>query len=168
LKLQDVQSLRKENPRPGGKRKPVEKDEDEEDAKKGDQPVVAGDEKGDDKAKEGEKVSLVVKNTAVPQVLNILTQHNVNLNQTKNAIGGIRKTDDGKEEAQRKKEVELNVNAVLLNNNEIRELKGLYDVLKDYVLWDINKLQWLNLSYNYLIKIDDDICKFENLKTLQL
>lgn len=35
LKLQDVQSLKKERPR-AGKRKPIEKDEDEEDAKKND------------------------------------------------------------------------------------------------------------------------------------
>ena len=31
LNLQDVVSLRKERPRPGGKRKPIEKEEDEED-----------------------------------------------------------------------------------------------------------------------------------------
>jgi hypothetical protein len=65
LKLQDVQSLRKERPR-AGKRRPIEKDEDEEDTKKGDQPVVNGDEKEGEKAKEGEKVTQVIKNTAVP------------------------------------------------------------------------------------------------------
>ena len=36
LNLQDVASLRKERPRPGGKRKPIEKDDDEEDTKKND------------------------------------------------------------------------------------------------------------------------------------
>ena len=62
LKLQDVQSLRKERPR-AGKRKPIEKDEDEEDSKKGDQPIINGDEKGEgDKAREGEKLTMVVKN----------------------------------------------------------------------------------------------------------
>jgi len=111
---------------------------------------------------------LVVKNTAVPQVMNILAQHSISLTATKNGLLGSRKPEDGKEEAQRKKEIDYNVNSVLLNNNEIRELKGLYETLKDFVLFDIGKLQWLNLSYNYLIKIDDDICKFTNLKTLQL
>jgi len=53
LKLQEVQSLRKERPR-AGKRKPIEKDEDEEDQKKGDSTALNGDEKenGDGKPKE--------------------------------------------------------------------------------------------------------------------
>ena len=63
-------------------------------------------------------------------------------------------------------EMEYHVNAVLLNNNEVRDLRGIYDTLKDWVLFDIEKLQWLNLSYNYLVKIDEDICNFTNLKTL--
>ena len=62
--------------------------------------------------------------------------------------------------------MEYHVNAVLLNNKAIRDLRGIYDTLKDWVLFDIEKLQWLNLSYNYLVKIDEDICNFTNLKTL--
>ena len=49
LKLQDVISLRKERPR-AGKRKPIEKDDDEEETKKGDAAAVNGEE-----AKDGEK-----------------------------------------------------------------------------------------------------------------
>ena len=45
LNLQDVASLRKERPRPGGKRKPIEKDDDEEDTKKNDLNGLQGDEK---------------------------------------------------------------------------------------------------------------------------
>ena len=56
----------------------------------------------------------------------------------------------------------------MLNNNQIREITFLYDTLKNYVLYDVEKLQWLNLSYNYLTKIQDDILNFTNLKTLQL
>ena len=100
--------------------------------------------------------------------MNILAQHSISLTATKNGLLGSKRPEDGKEETQRKKDIEYHVNSVLLNNNEIRELKGLYDTLKDYVLYDIDKLQWLNLSYNYLIKIDEDICNFTNLKTLQL
>jgi hypothetical protein len=98
--------------------------------------------------------------------MNILAQHSISLTATKNGLMGSRKPEDGKEETQRKKEMEYHVNAVLLNNNEIRDLRGIYDTLKDWVLFDIEKLQWLNLSYNYLVKIDEDICNFTNLKTL--
>ena len=83
-------------------------------------------------------------------------------------MSGARKPEDGKEEAQKKKEIVYHVNSVLLNNNEIREIGGLFNVLKESVLYDIEKLQWLNLSYNYLVKIDADISEFVNLKTLQL
>lgn len=55
-------------------------------------------------------------------------------------MGGIRKADDGKEEKVNKKKVELYTNAVMLNNNKIRDLKDLYDVLNVYVLYNINHL----------------------------
>ena len=66
LKLQEVQALRKERPR-AGKRKPIEKDEDEEDTKKGDATALNGEEKGDGDGKPKEaQGSTIVKNTAVP------------------------------------------------------------------------------------------------------
>ena len=65
LKLQDVQSLRKERPR-AGKRKPIEKDDEEEEGKKNDANMLAGEEKVDgDKPKEV-KETVTVRNTAVP------------------------------------------------------------------------------------------------------
>ena len=79
-------------------------------------------------------------------------------------LGGGRKPEDGKEETQRKKHVVYHVNSLLLNNNEIRDIKGLYPVLKEYVLFEPDRLQWLNLSYNYLVKIDADILDFSGLK----
>ena len=83
-------------------------------------------------------------------------------------LGGGRKPEDGKEETQRKKEVVYHVNSLLLNNNEVRDIRGLYSVLREYVLFEPDRLQWLNLSYNYLVKIDVDILDFANLKSLQL
>lgn len=56
----------------------------------------------------------------------------------------------------------------MLNNNEIRDLNGLYDVLNTSVLYNINHLQWINLSYNYLVTLDPEIKRFTNLKCLQL
>ena len=82
-------------------------------------------------------------------------------------LGG-RKPEDGKEEAQKKKEINYVVNTILLNNNEIRDLVGFSDTLSTYVLHEPDRLQWLNLSYNYLVKIDAEILKFGQLKSLQL
>lgn len=164
LKLQDVQALRKERPR-GGKRKPIEKDEEEEDGKKGD--AAAADDKGEDKPKEA-KETLVVRNTAVPQVNNIIANFSVSLQATKNGLMGAKRAEDGTEESKRKKEINFTVNALLLNNNEVRELSGLFDTLSNWVLYEPLKLQWLNLSYNYLTKIDAELLNFPALKTLQL
>ena len=65
-------------------------------------------------------------------------------------MGGGRKPEDGNEVAKKKKGITYHVNSLLLNNNEIRDIKGLYPVLREYVLFEPDRLQWLNLSYNYL------------------
>jgi len=64
---------------------------------------------------------------------------------------GGRKQEDGKEEAARKKKIDFVVDSLLLNTNQIRDIKGLASVLT-FVLphGDPSKLLWLNLSYNYL------------------
>ena len=56
-----------------------------------------------------------------------------------------------------------------MNNNEIRDFRGLGDTLY-YVLPSSNasSLIRLNLSYNYLQRIDAEILHFPNLKTLNL
>jgi Leucine-rich repeat (LRR) protein len=54
-----------------------------------------------------------------------------------------------------------------LNNNEIRSIFGLRNVLET-VMWEPSKLEWLDLSYNYLVKIEHEILEFPNLKTLYL
>lgn len=36
------------------------------------------------------------------------------------------------------------------------------------MLYQPERLQWINLSYNYLTTIDPDICQFKQLKSLQL
>lgn len=166
LNLQDCVSLRKERPRPGGKRKPIEKDEDEEDAKKNDLNGLPGDEKAEGAEQKEKKENLVVKNQAIPQVNTILANYSVSLNAAKNGVMGGRKQEEGDEETARKKEVVLHVNALLLNNNYLRDLKDLHSTLCEYVLYEPRRLQWLNLSYNYLVKIDAEINKFVDLKTL--
>jgi len=36
------------------------------------------------------------------------------------------------------------------------------------VMWDSSRLLWLDLSYNFLEKIDDELLSFPTLKTLYL
>tara|TARA_B110000914_G_C15229560_1_gene338978 strand:+ start:248 stop:493 length:246 start_codon:yes stop_codon:yes gene_type:complete len=80
---------------------------------------------------------------------------------------GGRKQEDGKEEAARKKKIDFVVDSLLLNTNFIRDIKGLANVLTVVLPHgDPSKLLWLNLSSNYLQKIDDEILKFPCLKSL--
>ena len=98
----------------------------------------------------------------------ILANHSVSLNAAKNGAMGSRKQEDGGEEAARKKEVQYYVHSLLLNNNNLRDLSGFYTTLNEAVLFEPDRLEWLNLSYNYLVKIDPECLKFPNLKSLQL
>lgn len=67
LNLQDVASLRKETERPHmGKRKPIEKDDDEEDTKKNDLNGLQGDEKAAGQDTKDKKENLVIKNQSIP------------------------------------------------------------------------------------------------------
>lgn len=140
LKIMEVGSLRKERPR-AGRRKPIEKDEDEEDAKKNE---VANGLNGDDKV-DGEKAkdskeTTVIRNAQAPAVNSILANYSVSLHAAKNGMMGSKRPEDGKEEAKRKKEINYTVNSLLLNNNEIRELTGLKHVLSEYVLYEPDRL----------------------------
>ena len=170
LGLKDVITLRKERPR-AGTRKEIEKDEDEEDAKKEQlNPALANAadaEKGQEQKEQG---VVITKASNLPQINSLLANHNVSLQTTnKNVPGGAMKMEQGSEEDKRKKKIDYVVNTILLNNNMIRELAGFSETLT-YVLphGDPTKLRWLNLSYNYLVKIDIDILNFPCLKTLSL
>jgi Leucine-rich repeat (LRR) protein len=57
--------------------------------------------------------------------------------------------------------------SIFLNNNEIRTVTGLRGIL-DSVMWEPSKLEWLDLSYNFLERIEPEILNFPNLKTLYL
>jgi Leucine-rich repeat (LRR) protein len=57
--------------------------------------------------------------------------------------------------------------SIFLNNNEIRSVLGLRSIL-DSVMWEPSKLEWLDISYNYLERIEMEILEFPNLKTLYL
>jgi Leucine-rich repeat (LRR) protein len=54
-----------------------------------------------------------------------------------------------------------------LNNNDIRSLTGLSGIL-DNVMYFPDRLQSLNLSHNYLERVDTELLNFPNLKCLYL
>lgn len=57
---------------------------------------------------------------------------------------------------------------MFLQKNEFRTVVGLSTILKD-VMWNSPRLQWIDLSYNYLERIEDEIVQnFPCLKTLYL
>ena len=66
-----------------------------------------------------------------------------------------RKNDDAnKIEAKRKKMVKVECTSLFLNNNEIRTVVNLRSTLDFVMLCNPSNLEWLDLSYNYLDKIE--------------
>ena len=86
------------------------------------------------------KKDMVIRNQLIPQVNMILQNYSVSLNAAKNGVMGGRKQEEGGEEASRKKEVVLHVNAILLNNNFLRDLKDLHVTLVRDVLEEPDRL----------------------------
>ena len=98
----------------------------------------------------------VIRANNVQAITTILSTCNISLQANKNQGGPIgtggRKNEDGTGkpgESKRKKHLTLVCTSLFLNNNEIRTIKGLRDIL-NYVVWQPEQLEWLDLSYNYL------------------
>lgn len=107
-----------------GKRKPVETAEDVPEANENTQQQN----EENDENEVGHTGIIVSRAQHNPQITNLLTNHYVSLQHQKNALGG-RKNDDSKSEEKRKKEMNCKQDCLLLNNNEIREITGLYEIL---------------------------------------
>ena len=56
---------------------------------------------------------------------------------------------------------------LFLQNNELRTLKDMANVL-EVVMWNSRNLLWLDLSYNFLTTIEEELLEFPELKTLYL
>lgn len=166
LKLQDVKTLEKERPR-AGKRIAIEKDDEEEEQKKA-EAARQNDDKAGGELKDGKPGDIKVRNAAVPKVLDILQNNSISLMQQKQGPGATRKADDGNEVAERRKDLTFTRTALLLNNNELRDLYGLYNILETKVMRSPRNLTWLNLAYNQLVTIDAEILQFPFLRILQL
>ena len=92
--------------------------------------------------------------------------YNISLQQNKNALGG-RKTEDTKVETKKQIVVKKETLTLFLQNNELRNLIDMAEVL-EAVMWNSQRILWLDLSYNYLVDIEDELLKFPELKTLYL
>ena len=70
-------------------------------------------------------------------------------------------------EAKRKKNVHVYCTSLFLQNNELRTVTNLRHTL-NFVMWYPERLEWLDLSYNYLERIDPELLEFPYLKSLYL
>lgn len=101
-------------------------------------------------------------------ITEILQKNNISISQTKNAMGaGGRKQEDTKVETKKKLVVRKQTNILFLQNNEIRSILGMASVLET-VMFNSQNLIWLDLSYNYLENIEEELLNFRHLKTLYL
>jgi len=82
---------------------------------------------------------------------------------------GGRKVEETKTETKKKIVVKKTTTVLFLQNNELRTVVGLPSVLTEVMVCDpyINLL-WLDLSYNYLEAIEEDLLQLENLQTLYM
>lgn len=82
---------------------------------------------------------------------------------------GGRKVEETKTETKKKIVVKKTTTALFLQNNEIRTVVGLPQVLTEVMICDpYANLLWLDLSYNYLEAIEDDLLQLQNLQTLYM
>jgi Leucine-rich repeat (LRR) protein len=91
-------------------------------------------------------------------------------NGAKGGAGGMneQKQEDAKVGEQKKFLVNKTTTSLFLQQNQFRTVIGLSTILKD-VMWNANRLLWIDLSYNYLEKIEDElVTNFPCLRTLYL
>lgn len=113
-----------------------------------------------------EQKEIVIRAPQSMQITKIITEHNIQLNN-KNQIGG-RKTEEQKAETSKKMVVNKVTQSLFLQNNQLRTIDTLYETLKD-VMFRPECLVWLDLSYNYLTHIEDELPNnFKMIKTLYL
>ena len=171
--------LRKEQER-SGKRKPIIETDDEEEQKKvsavtssltackqNDNGVMNLDQENvQEEQKESAPKEKVIKAPQQQAITSILMNHNVSLQASKN-IGGNKRADETKVETKKKVVVPKKTLTLFLQNNELRSLVGMAETL-EAVMWHSKNLLWLDLSYNFLTTIDEDLLEFPELKTLYL
>ena len=82
---------------------------------------------------------------------------------------GGRKVEETKTETKKKIVVKKTTTALFLQNNELRSVASLPLVLTEVMVCDpYSNLLWLDLSYNYLEAIEEDLLQLPNLQTLYM
>mmetsp|Transcript_25364 Transcript_25364/g.33918 ORF Transcript_25364/g.33918 Transcript_25364/m.33918 type:complete len:189 (+) Transcript_25364:509-1075(+) len=82
---------------------------------------------------------------------------------------GGRKVEETKTETKKKIVVKKTTTALFLQNNELRTVATLPAVLTEVMVCDpYMNLLWLDLSYNYLEAIEEDLLQLQNLQTLYM
>lgn len=129
-----------------------------------------------DEGKAAEKET-VIRAPQVTQITQILANYHIPLQQNKAGMmgAGARKNEDVVKSGQSQKKMIINrqTTSLFLQNNQVRTLAGdkpdnsFYNVLTD-VMWTTQHLIWLDLSYNYLMTIEDEILKLPNLQVLYM
>lgn len=121
---------------------------------------------------------VVIKAPFTNVIGNIISNNSISLSQNKVNLPGVasRVTADTQAatENQKKFVYKSETTILFLQHNEIRRLNHekpdmcLYKVLEDIMWKSPANLIWIDLSYNYLVTIDDEILKFPNLQNLYL
>jgi Leucine-rich repeat (LRR) protein len=138
------------------------------------------DETGKNFSGEGQKGKTVVHvSHHTPSIVGVLQQSTIpliNSNERGPRMGNMdlvqlgtsgTQGEETKKEGARKKSVKKVWRTLMLNNNEIRSINSLLPTL-EVVMNFPSKLKWLDLSFNYLTKIESEILNFPELKTLYL
>jgi len=131
---------------------------------------IAQQESGED-VKEKDQREIVIRAVPNQQITQILQQYNISLNSGANkGAGGMneQKAEDAKVGEQKKFLVNSQTTSLFMQQNQLRTIVGLSSILKD-VMWNSGKLLWIDLSYNYLEKIEDELVNnFPCLRTVYL
>lgn len=119
----------------------------------------------EDQKKEAKEIVIRAPQSQV--IPNLIMNYNIPLlNNKQNAMNG-RKTEEQKAETTKKVVVRKQTQALFLQNNQIRSIANLAEILID-VMWTPKSLIWLDLSNNYLETIEDEFSNLPQLKTLYL
>ena len=118
--------------------------------------------------KEKEERETVIRSVPNQKITELLQNHNISLSTTAKA-GGVaeKQVEDNSQKPgeQRKVVVQRQTTTLFLQKNQFRTVTGLYTILQD-VMFHPDRILWLDLSYNYLERIEEEIVQnFKQLRT---
>lgn len=127
---------------------------------------LEGEEQQQEKPKEKEDKNKPIEINLIPEthINNLINQHHVSLAAvTKNITGKV--IDENKVLQTKQAKINLVTTGLLISYNEIRDLLNLKKIV-DTVMYNPDKLSWIDVSHNYLQNITKEFQHFPNLTTL--